>query len=722
MSDNNIDKLDDSFASAYQVLERKKSNLAFAFFCLDKSRARDMDILYTYCRILDDISDDEKASNDSKKIALNKWSQELDKIYNNQECSPFGKELKAMIERRKIPQQYMQDVIDGVYTDTLLEPFKTSEQLKKYCYGVASAVGLCSIYVFGFSQEITKEFAKALGYALQYTNILRDIVDDFHRQNRVYIPQEELDFFGLSHQDLAEPNEKTKKLFKFLHFRAKHYFNMSRRLLCQEDKKSMMPALIMSEIYEAILDKIEASDFNIQKDIIKLSKPQKIFYALRAIKKAKQKTPNRKNGKVAIFGAGLSGCISAFNLCKDGFDVDLYEARNYPMGRACLFNWKAIDSEIDNSNHAIMKCYNSFIKSLKDFDSLDVLQESESKIEFVSPDKTRIDFDISMMSKSPLKFLRTFGGLSQIKGFQTWQNTILLLKIKFGLACLSKYKTAEEFLNANKINQVSKDVFWTQFCESAINTSRADCDLNIFIISLKKSLLSRGANSKLILFKKPIATAFYPKLEFYLKACGSNLHLGESITKLDFQDKELKSFSTKSQENIPCNIALSALNFSALEALLPACQLKEKLSKIEPSDILSFYFTLDKKLFDGDSACLVSSPIHWIFDRQCHNKAKDTYLYSATISAFKAKAPSLSEAKELLQKELDKYFNKATILDFIPIMSKDATIKATPISEANRPKSKEGFTNFYITGDFVKCDLPCTMESAAYNSNNLNRL
>ncbi|MDY6068949.1 MAG: squalene/phytoene synthase family protein, partial [Opitutales bacterium] len=79
----NIDKLDDSFESAYQSLQRKKSNLAFAFFCLDKQRAQDMGILYAYCRILDDISDDENAPVEEKKAALLKWKSELDLIYAN---------------------------------------------------------------------------------------------------------------------------------------------------------------------------------------------------------------------------------------------------------------------------------------------------------------------------------------------------------------------------------------------------------------------------------------------------------------------------------------------------------------------------------------------------------------------------------------------------------------------------------------------------------------
>ena len=104
--------------------------------------------------------------------------------------------MKGVIERRNIPQQYLQELIDGVLTDTDPKPFETFEQVKQYCYGVASAVGLASIYIFGFKNERTKLFAEALGYALQFTNILRDVVDDITSHDRVYIPSEELEIIN----------------------------------------------------------------------------------------------------------------------------------------------------------------------------------------------------------------------------------------------------------------------------------------------------------------------------------------------------------------------------------------------------------------------------------------------------------------------------------------------------------------------------------------------
>lgn len=714
----NIDKLDDSFESAYQSLQRKKSNLAFAFFCLDRQRAQDMGVLYAYCRILDDISDDENAPVEEKKAALLKWKSELDLIYSNKPCSRFGEELKEMIARRRIPKQYMNDVIDGVYRDTELKPFKTSQELANYCYGVASAVGLCSIYVFGFENQITIEFAKSLGLALQYTNILRDIVDDFYTQKRVYIPENELEFFGVKASDLGDPksNPKCKDLFRFLAFRAKHYFNKSRRLLCEQDRKNMLPALIMSEIYEAILDRIIASNYDIKRKIVKLNKAQKIYYALKAMAKAKLPFAKKRFGTLDIFGAGISGMTAAYNLCEQGFDIRLFEARNYAGGRACSFEWKAANALLDNGSHAAMRCYKSFLKILKKLGSLDILSDKETAVSFFFEDKSTIKLSLKDLVKNPIKFMFTFGGLNKVDGFQCKENALFMIKAKLGLAKPMPAQSADDFLNSHNINDVSKDVFWKPFCESALNTKLEECDAEIFLTTLKKSLLSIGAN--LLFFKKPISSGFFPKIEFYIKACGGEFNLGESVLALNFDGDKLLSFSTEKRENIEIKYAVSALNCEALRGLLPSkSQLAQQLSKISQSDILNLHFTTNKKLFEGQSACLVRSPIHWIFDKNDALKQplENEFLYSATISTS-GKNLDAKSAKLMLENEIKTYFADANVLKLSVVMCKSATIKADTKSETARPAGCGFYQNFFVVGDYAKCDLPCTMESAAFNA------
>lgn len=140
-----------------------------------------------------------------RRKILGDWKREIDAAYDSDApISPLGEEMRSLVRRRNIPRQYVLDIIDGVLRDTYDDPFETFEDVRKYCYGVASAVGLVSIYIFGFKNERTKEFAESLGYALQFTNILRDVLDDIASHGRVYIPASEMEAFGVSRADLLE--------------------------------------------------------------------------------------------------------------------------------------------------------------------------------------------------------------------------------------------------------------------------------------------------------------------------------------------------------------------------------------------------------------------------------------------------------------------------------------------------------------------------------------
>ena len=177
-----MNRSDEASTSKRQTVERKKSNLAFAFFCLDKERAKDMEIFYAFCRLMDDIADEPARAAPEKRAELASWKGEISRIYGgSKDLSPLGGE---MADVRGIPQEYIQAIIDGVMRDTVDEPFRTFEDIRNYCYGVASAVGLASIYIFGFKNPRTKLYAEALGYALQFTNILRDVAYDMSTQNR----------------------------------------------------------------------------------------------------------------------------------------------------------------------------------------------------------------------------------------------------------------------------------------------------------------------------------------------------------------------------------------------------------------------------------------------------------------------------------------------------------------------------------------------------------
>ncbi len=705
-----------SSESQHNITERKKSNLAFAFFCMDKDRAKDMEVYYAFCRLMDDIADEETKPVPERKRELLAWKDEIKKIYAGEKnLTPLAREMGDVIARRNIPQEYLQDLIDGVLTDTENVEFETFEQIKKYCYGVASAVGLVSIYIFGFKNERTKQFAEALGYALQFTNILRDVVDDITSHERVYIPKRELEAFGVSREDLREPtrNPNCKKLFQFMYFRAKHFFNQARRLIVEEDRKALTPAFIMWAIYEKILDSLKERDFNITATPLKISKAKKIFLALKAIRDAKK--PHKQNeffGKATVVGAGIAGMATATRLIFEGFDVDVFEARNSIGGRVGKIS--SFGTDLDNATHAAMGCYDNFFKaiSLLGNNPQDYF-EKVSGMDFIYPDNNVV----SIKYPSSGFFKKAFSALSYIKlkNFANARNLLLLLSIKLG-KLPSSDETAEVFLKRKKISSETIEAFWSPFCISALNTPLNKADARLMASTLRKSILGGFEKSVLHLPKKPIASAF-EIFETYVNGCGSKIFFGESVKKIDFANNVVTSIQTSKNESVKVEHLFVATAPKALQKMLPAdSQTAKSLEKMEIADIVNIYFTTQKKLISGDYACLVASPLHWIFDhtKKLPREAK-TRLYSITVSDL-SEMMSKEKAKEFLSTELEKLFGKVEIEDVLPATFAGATISADAETERARPTQKQilgEFPNLFAVGDYLQTDLPCTMESAA---------
>lgn len=701
--------------SAYedsQVEARKNSNLAFAFFCMEKDRARDMEVFYTYCRVLDDIADDSSTLSEQKIIALNDWKTKVENIYsgNPSKLSLLERQLRGVVMRRDVPKQYLLDIIDGVLRDTDSAPFETFADIKKYCYGVASAVGLASIYIFGFKNEKTKEFAESLGYALQFTNILRDVVFDWKTMRRVYIPQSEMEAFGVKPEDFesAELGENCKSLLKMMHFRAKHFFNRARNLLQPEDAKALAPALIMSDIYERILDKICACDFNISENVIKIPKLQKIFLALGAIYRAKKysKKPPSNFGKAAVLGGGLAGLEAAVNLSLKGFEVDLFEAKASAGGRIAAIETPEF-GRLDNGGHAVMGCYKNF------FGFLDLIGAKNGsfkkpceRMRFLNPDGTSFCYEFPQNGSRFSVFK-----IPRIKGFKTLRNISMLLKIKFGLGRAMKGETVSEYLDRQRVGEMAKNLLWHPFCVSVQNTDISAASADMFVKSIKKSLLKGVRKSALILNEIPLADIVFKNSKLYIEACGGSVNLSSRVSKINYGGGDVKSFEIGSETKGGYDFYVLALGRKQLAGLLPECPLKDAANAIESSPILNVYFSTSQKLFDEDFVALANSQIHWVFDRTKSGGKKR--VYSITVSAFDGDF-NPSAIRESVQSELEKYFGKIEICDFLPSLFKDATILSTSVAEALRPSPNGHFSNAVVCGDWLEAGgLPCTMESAS---------
>jgi phytoene synthase len=185
--------------------------------------------------------------------------------------------VAVLPKRYPIDPALLAEIVNGVASDLVTTRYRTYEDLLAYCYKVACVVGLVSIEIFGYKNPACREYAVALGYALQLTNIIRDVAEDA-RNGRIYLPQEDLERFGVTEADLLEGRHTPgfEALMQFEHDRARGFFTQAASLLPKEDRRHMLAAEMMGQMYGEILEKIRQRRFQVFGPRIGLSKLRKI--------------------------------------------------------------------------------------------------------------------------------------------------------------------------------------------------------------------------------------------------------------------------------------------------------------------------------------------------------------------------------------------------------------------------------------------------------------
>lgn len=264
----------------------ESSNFLYSFSFLPLEEKRAITSIYAFCSYIDNIVDSTPTSDstvlDRKLARLTWWEREIDRLYLFKDNNPIMLKLANVIERFVIPKQYFLNLIDGCRRDLVQNRYNTFGELKEYCYNVASVVGLMAIEIFGYKYEETKNYAINLGYALQLTNILRDIKADKDR-GYIYLPKEDMERFHYSEEDLKSElyNDNFVNLMKFECQRVRDYYHKARTSLRPDEKYSLFPAEIMDSIYYRLLEKIELNNYNVFEKKIKVNGFHKILIALK---------------------------------------------------------------------------------------------------------------------------------------------------------------------------------------------------------------------------------------------------------------------------------------------------------------------------------------------------------------------------------------------------------------------------------------------------------
>jgi phytoene synthase len=253
--------LQKAYKYAEVVTAEHSKSFHFASGLLPEEKRSAVRALYAFCRTVDDIVDE--SNDDERESRLVYWRMMIN-------CGSFeDNDLVAAawadtIARYHIPRHYALQLIDGVNRDLLQLRYQTFDELATYCYGVASTVGLMSMYIVGFENNDAVPYAIKLGVALQMTNILRDVGEDY-RNGRLYLPREELTLYGIREQDIAEGRitDNWRQFMKFQIERIRQLYAESWDGVKLLEREGQLAIGAASIFYQGILDEIEKNDYDV---------------------------------------------------------------------------------------------------------------------------------------------------------------------------------------------------------------------------------------------------------------------------------------------------------------------------------------------------------------------------------------------------------------------------------------------------------------------------
>lgn len=278
--------------SAAQIAGGSGSNFLAGFIGLDAARRAGMTAIYAFCRVADDAVDEAPdAATGERHLAF--WRGELAAAANGTAQTPVGRDLQQALQRFGVPVSPLGDLLDGVATDLRPRPFADDDELHRYCYRVAAAVGLACLPVLGATSAGARTFADALGHALQRTNILRDLAGDA-RGGRCYVPATWLSASGVERAwlDGSGPaavyvsDGPVADLCGRLAAAARAQFaraHSALRSLPRRERRALVPARIMGAVYGGLLAQLERRHGDLRLPRARLGKVHKLWLVLQVL-------------------------------------------------------------------------------------------------------------------------------------------------------------------------------------------------------------------------------------------------------------------------------------------------------------------------------------------------------------------------------------------------------------------------------------------------------
>jgi 15-cis-phytoene synthase len=266
--------LDRAYAVCRAIAKREAKNFYYSFIALPAPRRNAISAIYAFMRKADDLSDDESVSREERRRRINAWLCDWHAAtHGGETADPVFVAVRDATRRFNIPLELLDELVAGTTMDLEqtageVDTYATFEDLYRYCYLVASVVGLVCIRIFGYTDERAEKLAEETGIAFQLTNILRDVAEDAERK-RVYLPLDALGEHGVSldallhHAPGTPPSAKERALLAAIGQRAQQYYQSARSLLPLIDRESRPALWVLVKIYHGLLRRIRRADYDV---------------------------------------------------------------------------------------------------------------------------------------------------------------------------------------------------------------------------------------------------------------------------------------------------------------------------------------------------------------------------------------------------------------------------------------------------------------------------
>jgi phytoene synthase len=270
----------------------RDTSFYYSFLVLPPRKRQAILAVWDFCRAVDDAVDEVvpeaewagglNAELKAKAAAsLASWRDEVRRTFEGIPLTSQGKALQPWVSEFNLPRREFEALIDGVEMDLSHASYPDFESLLDYCHKVASSVGLICVEIFGYRDPRARDYAVNLGIALQLTNIIRDVATDLAR-GRIYLPKDDLAWFHVTEHDLRAGvmTPAMKQLMRYQCRRARYYYRIASERLPRVDRRSLVAAEIMGEIYFSILRKIERARYDVFTRRVRIARPRRALIAL----------------------------------------------------------------------------------------------------------------------------------------------------------------------------------------------------------------------------------------------------------------------------------------------------------------------------------------------------------------------------------------------------------------------------------------------------------